>query len=307
MYHQILRVLLVSWMLLVGTICSAIAASDGFGSASVCFEDEVKVAPDQIQSFPPSIVFLNVSPETTVDAYLVTIKPIVLAGKARCADVPVAMMKNEKDLPQLLQATIEGFSSEAILNYSGGQKGSPIDATDLIYGERLRAKLLTSVSRSIEKPALKSEVELVGECESMAEQLRLHFKTSIRTDQFPFIYSQEWQDHKMKMQFSVNCYGNEFYPVPSPDISAYWDNSGQPNQSDIYWASAAASPVIGVSNEQIQIAINKCVTEALKPASKELANIFFDGAKIECQAFERDGGGGSVTIFRVAGKLPRLK
>jgi hypothetical protein len=47
------------------------------------------------------------------------------------------------------------------------------------------------------------------------------------------------------------------------------------------------------------------INEALKPDSGELSSREFDGGvRVECQAFERDGGGGSATILRRFGSYP---
>jgi hypothetical protein len=47
-----------------------------------------------------------------------------------------------------------------------------------------------------------------------------------------------------------------------------------------------------------------CVTEALKPDAGEFGSREFRGAKLECQAFTRDGGAGSATIYRRFGAYP---
>ena len=50
--------------------------------------------------------------------------------------------------------------------------------------------------------------------------------------------------------------------------------------------------------------MSACVTDALKSSATELADREVRGVKIECQAFTRDGGGGSVTIYRRFGPDP---
>jgi hypothetical protein len=47
-------------------------------------------------------------------------------------------------------------------------------------------------------------------------------------------------------------------------------------------------------------------TGSLVSGNGELSSTEDDGVRVECQAFERDGGAGIVTILRHFGEYPRL-
>jgi hypothetical protein len=66
----------------------------------------------------------------------------------------------------------------------------------------------------------------------------------------------------------------------------------------------AGEYLTGATQKELQRETAACVSEALKPDAGELANREFRGVKIECQAFSRDGGGESVTVYRRFGADP---
>jgi hypothetical protein len=79
-------------------------------------------------------------------------------------------------------------------------------------------------------------------------------------------------------------------------ISVGWDQSGFPSNAWFTMASKAGKAVTGVDLKKLEAAIRKCHREALKDKT-ELSEIDIPNAKIECQAFTRDGGGVSMSVW----------
>jgi hypothetical protein len=78
------------------------------------------------------------------------------------------------------------------------------------------------------------------------------------------------------------------------DLLIAWDGLAPPPNTVQLIASAGAF-LTGVSVVRIKTELANCIAAALKPAAGEFAE--FHGVKIECHAFTRAGGGGSVTIY----------
>jgi hypothetical protein len=79
-------------------------------------------------------------------------------------------------------------------------------------------------------------------------------------------------------------------------ISLNWDKSGYPPNDWFVLASRAGQAVTGVDAKKVERAIRNCHLSALKDPS-ELAELTIPKAKIECQAFVRDGGGVNVSVY----------
>jgi hypothetical protein len=80
----------------------------------------------------------------------------------------------------------------------------------------------------------------------------------------------------------------------------------KPSTATRILASKAGELLTGAPAQLIDENVQRCVSRALSDSS-ELANIDFGGGvRVECQAFERDGGGGSITLLRRFGKQTKL-
>lgn len=79
-------------------------------------------------------------------------------------------------------------------------------------------------------------------------------------------------------------------------IAVNWDKSGYPPNAWFSLAAKAGQAVTGANLKKLDAAIHKCHRNALKDTS-ELADLEIPNAKIECQAFTRDGGGVSMNIW----------
>jgi hypothetical protein len=79
-------------------------------------------------------------------------------------------------------------------------------------------------------------------------------------------------------------------------ISLTWDASGFPPNAWFGRLAKAGKAVTGVDLKELEAASRQCHRSALKDKS-ELADIDIPNAKIECQAFTRDGGGVNISIW----------
>jgi hypothetical protein len=61
----------------------------------------------------------------------------------------------------------------------------------------------------------------------------------------------------------------------------------------------------GATSDELKTNTVACLSEALQPDSGEMADRQFRGVKLECQDFIRDGGGGSITVYRRFGAYPQ--
>jgi len=80
-------------------------------------------------------------------------------------------------------------------------------------------------------------------------------------------------------------------------ISVVWDQSGFPPNAWFKKASRAAKAVTVVELGRLEEAIRRCHHAALKHKS-ELSDMEIPNAKIDCQAFTRNGGGVNVGIYK---------
>ncbi|MGV7213460.1 hypothetical protein [Bradyrhizobium sp. UFLA05-112] len=79
-------------------------------------------------------------------------------------------------------------------------------------------------------------------------------------------------------------------------VSLKWEISGFPPNEWFTLLARAGNAVTGVDDRTLEVASQKCHRAALKEKS-ELADLDIPNAKIECQAFTRDGGGVDIGIW----------
>src|SRR6202451_3926205 len=79
-------------------------------------------------------------------------------------------------------------------------------------------------------------------------------------------------------------------------VSLMWDASGFPPNAWFGLLVKAGKAVTGVDLKELESASRQCHRSALKDEA-ELADTEIPNAKIECQAFTRDGGGVNISIW----------
>jgi hypothetical protein len=80
-------------------------------------------------------------------------------------------------------------------------------------------------------------------------------------------------------------------------VSLNWDTSGFPPNDWFALLATAGAAVMGLDPKLLEAAAHRCHRAALKDKS-ELADADLKDAKVECQAFTRDGGGVVISIAK---------
>ncbi|QPF83911.1 hypothetical protein IC762_30320 [Bradyrhizobium genosp. L] len=80
-------------------------------------------------------------------------------------------------------------------------------------------------------------------------------------------------------------------------VSLNWDASGFPPHDWFTLLAAAGNAVTGADQKQIEAAAHRCHRTALKGKS-ELVDTDLKDAKVECQAFVRDGRGVIIDVAK---------
>jgi len=99
-------------------------------------------------------------------------------------------------------------------------------------------------------------------------------------------------------------YGCPFGPKQKPDFAVYWEGQARPAPNTVALIGKGGEFVTGAARAELVTETSVCVADALKPNAGEMSDREIRGVKIECQAFARDCGGGSVTIYRRFGSNP---
>ncbi|HEX4409953.1 MAG TPA: hypothetical protein VH206_14370 [Xanthobacteraceae bacterium] len=286
------------------------------GVARVCLTDnDAHLGPNDELAIPATTVFEDDGPnggkvddpsswayetkEGFFHAALVTLSPIVLRQKARCAETKVQMLTDS--LRTATSETAAGhhlFAIADVLVYPIPAKQPPIEIGKLIDDISIEAVLLSDVTQFITSPqktlddATRSAQCLVG-----AKNLAAYVGGGVgrQTDRIVGIGAVAATDVS---------YGCAFGPKDTTNLFVGWDGQAQPPAPTVAFIMKAGEYLTGAMQSELRRETTACVSDALKPDSGELADRQFRGVKIECQAFTRDGGGGDVTIYRRFGSAP---
>ena len=95
--------------------------------------------------------------------------------------------------------------------------------------------------------------------------------------------------HPATSSISLNCLRNQ------PNFSFFWNGAFPSN--DFFSLTARAGALLTNKKEnEVLKAIHRCHQHALKDP-QELSSLESKGFAVECQAFIRDGGGTSISIY----------
>lgn len=83
----------------------------------------------------------------------------------------------------------------------------------------------------------------------------------------------------------------------TPDISLGWEKGAAPSKAWVALAVKAAQVITDEPAKTLRSGIDKCYRDALADPSTEMASVELPKSKIDCQAFARDGGAGSMTFY----------
>lgn len=225
-------------------------------------------------------------------AQLETEEPASLTSSRPCALVHVAAVNTSAQAgPVVRVATHLAFSPNTVLSYVSPPIGSHHDMDQVIDNLDVVAAVVEDVSAIVQRPELGLDPdELRADCLATAKALarRVHGRVEQPTESTISLDAGG-------PALSVVC---PLGPPPSTSLSFEWLGNAAPPGRDLTVALEAASALVGISSRDLARAAQSCIGAALRPTSDEEGTIFIKGANVECQAYKRDGGGGSLNFYR---------
>lgn len=280
--------------------------------AVLCLDKEFKLGSVRELTIPNKAVFRNhgpitgdltgswrvTDPEKSRNAAIITTEAVTLTTAKRCAEVRVRMfvdgILNEQTSAKA--SDHDYWSIDDVLDYTPGHK-PVIEFGKLVDDMAVLAQLRTDVDDALAVPEPKHDDDVnAAQCLASAKSLAAQVEGALSRQTSAAVFI----GHPAAGEMSISC------DVFKPYIFLSWDRRAKPASATMQLIARSGSLLTGATQDQIRSLVDACITQALKPESSELANIEYDGTRAECQAFTRDGGAGSVTIFRRFGPYPPL-
>jgi hypothetical protein len=294
-------------------------ASPNSGKAKLCASDDVKFDTYKELSIPATSVFkdwgaVSVSKddpdhwaiphgelptgEHTYAAF-VTLDAVTLSKTHRCAETKVKILIAPLASDSSQMAAVNHlFAPDDILDYPIPTKRPPIEIGKLIDDMSIFAVLTADVKEAyVSTKTAMDDAERAAKCLHGAKKLAAYTNAGVGTPTSSVA-------PLTGVPSSEASYGCPFGPKDAPDLFVGWDNRAHPPADTVAFIAKAGEYLTGATNTELRTELAACVAEALKPDSGEMADREFRGVKIECQAFARDGGGGSATVYRRFGAYP---
>ena len=238
------------------------------------------------------------SGEHSSKSAIITTDPVVLTKAKRCSDVSVkvfvGLLFEERSAAV---ADNRFFRIIDVVDYPIPAKRPEIEIGKLIDDISVSAILLADATDVVAAPPILGDEAKADLCFAGAQKLAAYMKAAVGRQTSVVVFLGQ-------VPAGETTYGCDYGPKHAPSINVSWDNRAKPSAETADFIGKAGEFLTGVGVAEIRQELAACVAEALKPASEELADRQFMGAKIECQAFARDGGGGSVTVYRRFGASP---
>lgn len=150
----------------------------------------------------------------------------------------------------------------------------------------MKVEFMTVVGTGLALLTLSSSV-LAEPCDTILAALK-HEHNLIQVKQTEGQQTTEYRDGQ-NTSLSVSC------ALGKPNIAVSWDGP-KPDQQFYDLAGRAGSLVSSQSATEIVKLSKQCRQHAIKD-SGEVATIEQNGLALECQAFVRDGGGTTISVF----------
>jgi hypothetical protein len=278
------------------------------GIAKICADDDFDFSKKPRIELPDQTVFFDSlgyrigeehgSPGHMMQdgAALITQEPLVLTKNRSCATAKVRLY-----VMPLAPKTSVKVADRYIFEIHDIQNPSPHPAVE--YGElvdnvTVHATLETDLNDPVTAPRpVPDDATISAECLSAAQQIAKAVKGTVG-EQTPSVASILGT---VSSEMSVGC---RSLGLPF-DIYIAFQKAKLSTATRIL-ASKAGELLTGAPAQLIDENVQRCVSMALS-GSHEMADIDFGGGvRVECQAFERDGGGGSITLLRRFGKQTKL-
>ncbi|WP_162950210.1 hypothetical protein [Rhizobium jaguaris] len=266
--------------------------------ATTVFEDD---GPNLGKPEDPSTWHYEVKEGFQFPAQLLTLTAVSLQKSKPCAEAKVQMLTGVGGTETTKRALDKHiFVIDDVLDYPIPTARPPVEIGKLIDDISVEAMLTTDVTQSVvrPKPDLFNDEVNAAKCLAGAKKLAA------------YLGGGTGQQRSMNIEIghvgaaTTVTYGCPFGPKQKPDFAVYWEGKARPPSDIAALIAKGGEFVTGATRAEIMTETSACVTDALKSSAAELADREVRGVKIECQAFTRDGGGGSVTIYRRFGADP---
>jgi hypothetical protein len=265
--------------------------------ATTIFEDD---GPNIGQPEDPSTWRYEVKEGFKFPAQLLTLSSVSLRKSKPCAEAKVQMLTGAGGTETMKRASEKHiFVIDDVLDYPIPAARPPVEIGKLIDDISVEAMLTTDVTQSVVRPRpdLLDDEANAAKCLAGAKKLAA------------YLGGGTGQQRSMNIEIghvgaASVTYGCPFGPKQKSDLTVYWDGKPRPPADIAALIAKGGEFVTGATRAEIMTETSACVTDALKSSATELADREVRGVKIECQAFARDGGGGSATIYRRFGPDP---
>ena len=283
----------------------------GRGKATICATTQIEFDTVREIRLPANTVFKDsgrlvgdlraASPRIGEDskrAAFITTDSVLLTKQRLCAEAGARMLITAIfDEPSAGASERHRWEIEDVLDYQIPADKPRIEIGKLIDDISIVGLLLTDVGDPLTLPQDRAdEATNAAMCLAEAKKIAAHENATIERQTSVVVIMQ----HRDAAEMSFGCVNSSL----KPDLYFAWDRQAKPPAATVKLIASAGKYLTGASSDELKQELTKCVTEALKPKSSELAERESRGVKIECQAFARDGGGGSATVYRRFGASP---
>lgn len=266
--------------------------------ATTIFEDD---GPNTGKPEDPSTWRYEVKEGFKFPAQFLTLTAVSLRKSNPCAEAKVQMLTGAGGTETTRRASDNHiFVIDDVLDYPIPTARPPVELGKLIDDISVKAILITDVTQAVARPkaTIPDDAANAASCLSGAKKLAAYLGGGTGQQR-----SMNVEIGHVGAATSVT-YGCPFGPKQKPDFAVYWEGKARPPTDIAALIAKGGEFVTGAARAEIMAETSACVTDALKSGATELADREVRGVKIECQAFARDGGGGSVTIYRRFGADP---
>lgn len=295
---------------------AALGASGGkTGIARVCLSDEdLHIGKSVLIDLPATTIFRDDGPNTgkkddfttwrgdvqkSTSTGILTLKPAKLSLAAPCAELPVKRYIDVlmKDVPQKADDN-RLYTIHDILDYPIPAKRPAVEFGKLADDLAVDAVLLTDPEDAVRAPDPGGDMDQnAAACLEGAKGLASYLGRGIsgQSDASVFLGQIDGGDVTM---------GCSKWGAYRPDIYVGWSGSALSPASTLRFIAKSAAYLTGATPEEINSESVACTKAAQAPDAGELSQREFRGVGLECQSFARDGGGGSITVYRRYGAYP---
>jgi hypothetical protein len=232
---------------------------------------------------------------------LIMIEEADLTKKARCKDIHVQKIKDRSSSRsdgQVLGDDDLLYAIDDVMDLPETGKRQAVEFGRLVDGMSVEAVVLQNVAATFEgRPPIPDQATIARRC-AVGAQLLAQMTGAAAGRQTNSVVFLNYPG------IDEASFGCPFGPKQTTDVFVGWDGTGVPPRGVVDFFVRAGEALTGAPAPEIRGALNGCVLDALKPASGELSDREFGGVKIECQAFLRDGGGGTATVYQRFGDGP---